>query len=184
MQENLGKRVLSSITAWEPLMMLGAVGLSLIRQLRKQTLTKQSFWRIAFFNYVNNLMDQWQQRQIGCFLIRGKYDLAIKWLCHNSTSLWPKTWKPFPHFLPFWQTHMVLFIRCASISWFEVVSKSASDSPFSDFFTASAYTGLSELFDLVPFLNSFYVLSKFWSFLKKNDDKTLGSETKLKSILS
>ena len=73
MQENLGKRVLLSITAWEPLMMLGAVGLSLIRQLRKQTLTKQSFWRIAFFNYVNNLMDQWQQRQIGCFLIRGKY---------------------------------------------------------------------------------------------------------------
>ena len=93
MQENHGKRVLLSITAWEPLMMLGAVGLSLIRQLRKQTLTKQSFWRIAFFNCVNNLMDQWQQRQIGCFLIRGKYDLAIKWFCHNSISLRPKIWR-------------------------------------------------------------------------------------------
>ena len=35
-------------------------------------------------------MDQWQQRQIGYFLIRGKYDLVIKWFCHNSTSLGPK----------------------------------------------------------------------------------------------
>ena len=48
MQENLGKRVLLSITAWEPLMMLGAVGLSLIRQLRKQTLTKQALGELPF----------------------------------------------------------------------------------------------------------------------------------------
>ena len=78
-------------------MMLGAVGLSLIRQLRKQTLTKQSFWRIAFFNCVNNLMDQWQQRQIGCFLIRGKYDLAIyKFIQVPSFSL-PMTSSQFFH---------------------------------------------------------------------------------------
>ena len=42
------------------------------------------------------------------------------------------------YFLPFWHNP---FFRCASISWFEVVSRSAID-----IFTASASTGLSDYF--------------------------------------
>ena len=48
--------------------------------------------------------------------------------------------------LPFSVFCSTCFFRCASISWFEVVSESVSHLPFS----ASASTGLSELFYSFP----------------------------------